>query len=128
MTHNPPPSDPDEIRKSNLLMEAQALRAQGQADAAADRFAEAAELEERLAESAAAAGNRAAEWQHALSAAGCWAQAGNFYAAITITDELLAVPDLPSNLRTQVTAYAAAIRARREQWSAGLPLTSGTGS
>lgn len=112
----------EEVRKSNLLMEAQSLRAQGQTDAAADRFAEAAELEARLSELAATTGDRAAEWQHALSAAGCWAQAGNFYAAITITDELLAVPDLPTNLRTQIATYASAIRARREQWSAGLPL------
>jgi hypothetical protein len=112
---------PDETRAANLLLEARLLRSRGETDAAADRFAEAAEAEEQLAERYAAGGDRATGWQHAFSAAGCWAQAGNFYAAIAIGDGLLAEPGLPPVLRDQVRSYVAALRARREQWAAGLP-------
>lgn len=115
----------DEVGKSRLLLEARLLWSQGRVDEAADKFAEAAEAEEQ---SAAAAGDRADGWRHTFSAAGCWAQAGNFYAAITLGDQLLAEPDLPAELRQQVAAYLTAIRARRDQWSAGLPAVGASGS
>lgn len=114
------PANSDAERVSNLLLEAQLLRAQGQTDAAADRFAAVAELEEQLAETASAGGDRIAGWQHRFSAVGCWVQAGNFYAAIALADELLADPQLQPDVRNQVQSYAAAIRARRDQWAAGL--------
>jgi hypothetical protein len=113
----------DEARKSNLLLEAQLLRARQQTDEAAVKFALAAELEERLAEACLRRGLRTEAWAHRFSAAGCWAQAGNFHEAITVGDELLADPDVPPGLRERVQAYTTALR-RREQCSAGLALAT----
>ena len=50
--------DADETLKSNLIMEAQLLGAQQHGDAAADRFAKAAEIEERLSSRCAELGLR----------------------------------------------------------------------
>lgn len=110
----------EETRKSDLLLEAQFLRAERRTDEAAVRFAQAAEIEERLGEACQARGMRAEAWLHRFSAAGCWAQAGNFHEAITLGEALLAEADLSSRLRQRVEEYTAALRRRREQWSVGL--------
>lgn len=130
--HNSKQPDPDstfaadEALKSNLLLEAQLLRARGETDEAAVKFARAAELEERLSEACLTMGLRAEAWVHRFSAAGCWAQAGNFHEAILLGDDLLAQPDLAPKLRERVQEYTSALRRRREQWSAGLAVaTSG---
>ena len=112
--------------KSKLLLEAQLLRARGETDEAAVKFAQAAELEQRLSEACLAKGLRAEAWVHRFSAGGCWAQAGNFHEAILLGEELLAQPDLAAKLRERVQEYTAALRRRRAQWSAGLAVaTSG---
>jgi hypothetical protein len=121
---NPPATDPliaaDEARKSNLLLEAQILRAGRRTDEAAVRFAQAARIEQRLAEACRTRGLRTESWMHRFGAAGCWAQAGNFHEAITLGEKLLAEADLPPRLRQRVEEYTAALRRRREQWSEGL--------
>ena len=110
----------EEARKSNLLLEAQLLRAERRTDEAAVRFAQAAEIEERLGEACQVRGLRAESWLHRFSAAGCWAQAGNFHQAITLGEELLAEADLSPRLRRRVEEYTGVLRRRREQWSVGL--------
>jgi hypothetical protein len=110
----------EETHKSELLLSAQLLRSRGQLEEAAVKLAEAALIEEKLSERCATAGLREKGWVHQFSAAGCWAQAGNFYQAITICAELLAQPELAPLLRTRVQDYAQLLRARRAQWYADL--------
>ena len=114
----------DEARKSDLLLTAQLLRAQGQPESAAAKLAEAAAIEQRLGEHCAAVGLRDKGWVHQFSAASCWAQAGNFYQAITLCDELLAQADLPERLHNRVRDYAYQLRTRRAQWYADLSLAT----
>jgi hypothetical protein len=114
----------DEARKSELLLAAQLLRAQGQPESAAAKFAEAAVLEERLSERCAALGLGEKAGIHRYSAASCWAQAGNFYQALTLCDDLLAQPDLPERLRGRIQDFGQHIRARRTQWYADLELAT----
>jgi hypothetical protein len=106
------------------LLEAQLLRAAQRTDEAAIRFAQAADIEERLSELCRAHGLRTEAWAHRFRAAGCWAQAGNFHEAITLGDALLAEADLPAALRQRVQDYTATLRRRRQQWSAGLASTT----
>jgi hypothetical protein len=110
----------DEARKSSLILQARMLSAQGQADQAAGRFAEAAQVEESLAQRCAAAGLHDPAAIHLFSAASCLAQAGNFFRAILLCDELLARPGGTKRLRQEVRQYALTLRARRAQWYAGL--------
>jgi hypothetical protein len=105
-----------ERRKSNLLLEARLLRDQGEDDAAAIRFAEAATIEEQLSESSAERGLSEKSWVHRFSAASCWAAAGNFYDALADCEALLKQPDLPERLRLSVSEYSGILRTRRAQW------------
>jgi hypothetical protein len=113
-----------EAKKSELLLQAQLLRAQDRDAAAAASLAEAARIEETLSERSLAAGLRERAWLHRFSAASCWAQAGNFYQAIAWCDDLLSQPDLPASLRLRVERYAQQLRTRRAQWYADLALAT----
>lgn len=113
----------DEVQKSNLILEGQLLLAQ-QLDAAADRFAQAAAIEERLSAQCAAQGLPEKSQLHLFSAASCWARAGNFYEAICLGEQLLSRTDLAPRLRARVQALDHELRQRREQWTAGLVLIS----
>ena len=106
----------EEARKSQLLLEAQLLRAQQRSEAAANKFAEAAGLEERLREACLTHGLREKAFVHGFSAASCWAQAGDFHHAIGLCHALLAHPDLPARLRQRIIAYAHTLAARRTRW------------
>lgn len=106
----------DEAQKSHLLLEAQLLRAQQQAEAAADKLVEAAMMEERLRERCFTMGLREKAFVHGFSAASCWAQAGDFHHAIGVCQDLLAHSDLPPRLRHRVAAYAKTLCTRRAQW------------
>jgi hypothetical protein len=106
----------DEAQKSHLLLEAQLLRAQQQAEAAADKVVEAAMIEERLRERCFTMGLREKAFVHGFSAASCWAQAGDFHHAIGVCQDLLAHSDLPPRLRHRVDAYAKTLCTRRAQW------------
>jgi hypothetical protein len=114
--------DEQEVRKSNLILEARRLRDQRQDEAAADRFAEAAAMEERLADACEAARLVEKSYVHRFSAVGCWAQAGDFYHAIRICDVLLDRADLPQRLRDRVQDYSQALRQRRSEWYSNLTL------
>jgi hypothetical protein len=114
----------DEKHKSNLLLEAQLLRAQGHDEQAASRLAEAAALEESLSERCLEAGLKQKAWVHRFSAASCWAQAGNFFQAIAWCDDLLGQEDIPDSLRGRVQDYRQQLRQRRSQWYADLALAT----
>ena len=113
----------EEVRKSNLLLEAQVLR-ERQADEAATKFAQAAEIEEVLSETCLVNGLIEKSFVHRFSAASCWAQAGNFYQAIALCEELLARPELPERLCQRVRDYSLTLRARRAKLYAELALVS----
>jgi len=103
----------DEVLKSNLILEGQLLNDRQQPDLAADRFAQAAEIEERLSRQCKSAGLNEKSWLHLFSAASCWARAGNFHEAICLGDELLAQEQLLPRLRQQVQEFTETLRQRR---------------
>jgi hypothetical protein len=106
----------DEARKSRLILEARLLRQRKEPEAAAVKFAEAAAIEEQLGETCARQQLQEKSFVHYFSAASCWAQAGNFYEAIALCDQILAAPELPQPLRARIEQYADALRSRRAQW------------
>lgn len=106
----------EEVRKSNLILEAQLLREGARTDEAAAKFAEAARIEENLGQHYAAQGQLEKFNLHRYSAISLWAQAGNFYQAIALGDELLASADLLDPLRQQVQSYTQTLRRRRARW------------
>ena len=112
----------DEALKSKLILTAQLMRAQQKQDEAAANFAQAARIEERLSEECESKGLLEKSFTHRFSAASCWAQAGDFYHAIALCDDLLARADLPERLRSRVMEYANTIRIRRDQWYEELAL------
>lgn len=116
----------NETRKSALLLEARLLREQRD-ETAASRFAEAAAIEELLSEVCEAQGLIEKSNVHRFSAASCWAQAGNFYQALLLCEELLARADLPARLCRRVQEYAQSVRQRRAEWYAGLALEAAAG-
>ena len=112
----------DETRKSQLMLEAQMLRAQQQPEAAADKFAEAAVIEERLHDLCVTKGLMAKAFVHGFSAASCWAQAGDFHHAIVLCNDLLAHAELPARFRQRIDAYVKMLCTRRAQWYEALVL------
>ena len=114
----------EEVRKSNLLLEAQLLLAQKRPDEAAFRFAQAAEIEAQLSNQCEAKGLLEKAWVHWFSGICCWAQAGNFHDAISLADQMLARPELPERLRRQVSAYTQGLKRRRAQWATELATAS----
>jgi len=107
-----------EIRKSNLILEAHFLREQQYFQDAADRFAQAARIEERLSKELERLGLQEKFLVHRFSALSCWGQAGNLHRAIKMADELLARPDLPASYRERVRKYRETLRARQAEWLA----------
>jgi hypothetical protein len=105
-----------EAHKSNLILEANLLKAQARHQEAADRFAQAAEIEEQLCKALLRKGLWDKYFVHRFSALSCWAQAGDVYRAIMLGDELLARADLPEPLRQRIEEYARLLQARRVRW------------
>ena len=114
--------DADEALKSNLILEAQLLSDQQQPDAAADRFAQAAEIEERLSEWCAVQGLQEKSRMHLFSAASCWARAGDFHTAIGLAEQLQSQTGLSPRLKQQIQEFIQTLRQRRRQLGAGLRL------
>jgi len=106
----------DEARKSGLILEAQLLREQARDDEAARKFAEAAQIEESLSQRCTTLGLAEKSFLHSFSALSLWAQAGAFYQAIALGDELLSSAALPEQLRQRVQTYTNTLRLRRALW------------
>ncbi|MCX6378663.1 MAG: hypothetical protein NT023_04175 [Armatimonadetes bacterium] len=110
----------EDARKSNLLLQAALLREQGQYDRAASLFAEAAAIEERLAESAEAQGDTPHALRHRFSVASGWAQAGDFHHALALLSILEERSDTPPSFRERVQTFTRVLREQRKQWSLAL--------
>ena len=110
--------DAEETRKSNLLLQAALLAAQNEDEEATERYAEAAQIEERLAEKCRAIGLKEKSRVHEFSAASAWAQAGDFYHALRLFAVLQNDADTPPRLRDAVRRYMETLAARRRQWAA----------
>ncbi len=108
----------EEARKSNLILEANLLKAQERYQDAVDRFAEAAQIEERLSKILLQKGLLDKYFIHRFSALSCWAQAGDVYRATVLGEELLARADLPDPLRRRIEEYVRLLQARRVRWFA----------
>ncbi|MBC7804625.1 MAG: hypothetical protein H7145_00550, partial [Akkermansiaceae bacterium] len=83
-----------EIYKSNLLLYSMVDRAYKRWDDVFAKYGEVAPIEERLAQACRDAGLVPKMRTHQLSAASCWAKAGNFHRAVLLADEMLADPGL----------------------------------
>ena len=108
----------EEARKSNLILEANLLKAQESYQDAADRFAEAAQIEEQLSKTLLRKGLLDKYFIHRFSALSCWAQAGDVYHAIVLGEELLARADLSDPLRQRIEEYVRQLQTRRVRWFA----------
>lgn len=106
----------DEQYKSNLILEANMLKAQGQYTQASQRFALAAEIEERLARELRQLGNRDKAFHHAFSAVSCWAQAGDLYRAQTSGMDLLSQVDLSANNRERLETFLQTLSKQTVEW------------
>lgn len=106
----------EETLKSNLILQANFLKAQGRYQDAADRFAEAAQIEERLSKVLLQKGLLDKYFVHRFSALSCWAQAGDVHHAIVLAEELLAREDLPEPLHQRIEEYWQQLRSRRLRW------------
>jgi hypothetical protein len=106
----------DERRKSILILEANLLRTQEQYEAAAVKFAAAAEIEERLAAQLATLDRRDKAFVHQFSAISCWVQAGNLYRALRLGETLLQAENLPEPQRQRVKEYLDVLHSRFVQW------------
>ena len=109
-----------EAQVSSLILEGYLLKQQECYEEAADKYAQAATLEEKLCTELSKKGLMDKYYSHFFSAASCWAQAGNIHQAIWMTNQLLRYPNIPERLRRQAEEYQQMLRARRERWFAFL--------
>ena len=109
-----------EEQVSGLILEGYLLKQQERFEDAADKYAQAAKLEEELCTELFQKGLVHKYYSHFFSAASCWAQAGNIHQAIWMANQLLQYSDIPERLRKQVEGYQRVLRTRREQWFAFL--------
>ena len=107
-----------EGEKSNKMLRAWMLEEQGEADRAMTLFAEVAEEEEQIRDYCHSLGLFDKAYINAVSAAGCWARAGDLYRALQGYDALLNDPTLTPRMRNRVCELADKLRERRRQWSA----------
>lgn len=106
----------NEQLKSSLILEANLLKAQGNFEAAAQRFAEAAEIEESLAAELMGKGLQDKAFIHQLSAVSCWAQAGDLYRAITLGEQMLQNNNLTTAQSSRLEKYLEVLHGRIVQW------------
>jgi hypothetical protein len=119
-SHLTPDFIAEEARKSDLLLQAALLREQGQEELASARFADAAEIEEQLANRAEEAGDTERSLRYRFSAASGWAQAGDFHHALSLLRTLSERADTSPSLRERIQSFTETVRAQRGQWHAAL--------
>ena len=122
MSFNPYPEE--EVIKSKLLLQASLLRSEGKEVLAASLFAEAAVLEERLAERAEADGDTTRAIRSNFSAASAWANAGDFHHALTLLQSLELRDDAPETLKVRVRAFSDTLRFQLKRWHESLQESS----
>lgn len=105
-----------ESKKSNLILEANLLQQQELYPVAADKFAEAAEIEEQLTQVLIAQNRWDKAFIHRFSAISCWVQAGNLHRALSLGQQLLATDELPAPQRSRVEEYINTLQERMTEW------------
>lgn len=110
------PYPEEEARKSDLLLQAALLRAEGQEVLSASRFAEAAALEEQLSRLADAEGDVPRALRSYFIAASAWASAGDFHHALSLLQILELRADAPESLKDRARAFGETLRNQRRQW------------
>ena len=107
-----------EIDKSNRLIRAGILESLGDLDTAFSLYAEVAEMEEQITEYCLHIGLSEKSWINAMSAASCWAKAGDLNRALQGYETLLQDKALPAKTQERIYALADKLRAERRQWFA----------
>lgn len=107
-----------EAEKSNKMLRAWMLEEMGEADRAMTLFAEAAAEEEQIRDYCRSLGLLEKAYISAVSAAGCWARAGDLHRALQQYDALLKDATLTPKMRNRVCEIAEQLRELRRQWSA----------
>jgi hypothetical protein len=109
-----------EKQLSGLILEGYLLKQQEHYEEAANKYAQAAEVEEELCTELLKKGLMEKYYSHLFSAASCWAQAGNIHQAIWMTNRLLQYSNIPERLRKEVEEYQQTLRIKRDRWFAFL--------
>ncbi len=109
-----------EEQVSGFILEGYLLKQQKRFDEAADKYAQAAQIEEALCAELSKKGLMDKYYSHFFSAANCWAQSGNIHQAIWMTNQLLQYTNVPERLRKLVEEYQQILRTQRKQWFAFL--------
>lgn len=105
----------EEQRASKLIFEARFILDtldRNQQKVAQKNYAQAAEIEERLADYCAKKGLTQRYFVEQFRATDCWARAGNLYRASELCDEMLARDDLTDRLREHLQKYSEALQSR----------------
>lgn len=102
----------EERTKSNLIVEGNLFKAQGKFENAAAKYATAATIEEQLATYLISVNRWDKAYVHQFSAISCWAQAGDLYHAIQLSEQFLNEVWLSSAQRQQVSQYLKTLRGR----------------
>jgi hypothetical protein len=106
----------DEQRKSNLILEANLLKAREEYEAAAEKFAAAAEIEERLVQQLLHLNRREKGFVHLFSAVSCWAQAGDLHRALRLGADLVSFEGISPARQQSAQEYIGVLRSRYVQW------------
>ena len=106
----------DEKETSRLILEANLLKSSGRRKEAAQKFAQAADLEMKNGDELLALGLLDLYYIHQFSAASCLAQAGNLYQAIQMCENLRDGFELPPPLRQRIAGYLNVLETRMDQW------------
>ena len=105
-----------ESAKSNLLLRARLLQAQGETENALALYLQAAEIEEELADYCSTIGLHEKSHIHRFGAASCWAKVGELQRALRICEVLLLESALSEPIRKAVEDFAGTLRERRRRW------------
>lgn len=106
----------NEKETSRLILESNLLKSAGRRKEAAQKFAQAADLEMKNCDELLSLGLLDLYYIHRFSAVSCLAQAGNLYQAVQICEELLDNSGLPSLLRQRIAGYLGVMETRVDQW------------
>ncbi|MDA0241840.1 MAG: hypothetical protein OT477_00350 [Chloroflexi bacterium] len=111
-----PEFEEQERHKSNLIVEANLLKAQGNYVLASERFAEAADIEDTLATHLWVLDNSEKAFAHAFSALSCWAQAGDLHRAHMAGLALLGRAGITAANKQKLQAYLQTLTQRTIEW------------
>jgi len=105
-----------ERHKSNLILEANLLKSQELYWPAAEKFAAAAEIEEKLVQQLVHLNRREKAFFHLFSAVSCWAQAGDLHRALRLGADLVSFEGISQARLQSAQEYIEVLRSRYVQW------------